>query len=275
MKPLLLIPHKSYSQAAVDFAGLLAKKANTTLALLWTGDRERHLESSKKFIEQASKRLKGIQVTTEIIVGDQIESIHNVVDSHGIDIVIVGETENGSFLNFTVDPIVDKVVSKSPVPVIEVCHPAEKLERILICTGGTDRANDAIEAGSLLASKIGAQATLLYVTGNVPSMYTGLDQMDETLQEILDTDTPLAHHLRRGAEIMEGYNLEAKLELRHGVPSDTIVASAESGDYDLIVLGASRVGKNLRNWLLGNVSKQVIERTDTPVMIVHIGQSIS
>ena len=275
MKPLLLIPNKSYSQAAVDFAGLLAKKANTPLTLLYAGKRESDREAGEEFKEQAGKQLKGIDLTTEIIVGDQIESLHSVVASHGIDVVIVGETENGGFLGLSVDPIVDKVVFQSPVPVIEVHHPVERLERFLICTGGTERANDAIETGSLLASKTGAQTTLLYVTGTVPSMYTGLDQMDETLQEILDTDTPLSRHLHHGAEIMERYNLKAKLELRHGVPSDTIITSAESGDYDLIVLGASRVGKNLRNWLLGNVSKQVIERTNIPVMVVHIGQSIS
>lgn len=275
MKPLLLIPHKSYSPAAVSFAGMLAKKTDTPLTLLYTGKRDRHQKAAQEIIAVARELLEGIDLTTQIMLGDQIEGIQNVVDEHGIDVVIIGETKNGGFLGLSVDPIVNQVIAKSPIPVIEVQHPIEKLERFLICTGGTDRANDAIEAGALLASKTGAQVTLLYVTGTVPSMYTGLDQMDETLQEILDTDTPLSHHLHNGAEIMDRFNLKANIELRHGVPSDAIVSAAESGDYDLVVLGASRVGNNLRNWLLGNVSKQVIERTHAPVMVVHIGQSIS
>lgn len=275
MKPLILIPHRSYSPAALSHARLIAKKAGTPLHLLYVGTRDRHRKAAPKFIEQAEDQLKGIEVTSEVVIGDPIEELKKAIKSHDIDLVILGEAKKGGFLGLTLDPMVNKVLTQSPVPVIEVEEVCEKLERILICTGGTERANDAIEAGALLANSTGAATTLLYVTGTVPSMYTGLDQMDETLQEILNTDTPLSHHLHHGAEIMQGYDLKAKLELRHGVPSDAIITAAESGDYDLIVLGASRVGKNLRNWLLGNVSKQVIERTNIPVMVVHIGQSIS
>lgn len=275
MKPLLLIPHKAYSSSAVSFAATLAGQAAVPLSILYVGKQESHQKVAEEIFAQAGELLSDIKFTTEFILGGSVEGIQMVVESQGIDVVIVGETGSGGFLGWSFDSGVDKVVSNSPVPVIEVRNPTAKLEKILICTGGTERAIDAIEAGSRLANKVGAQSTLLYVTGNVPSMYTGLDKMDETLKEILDTDTPLSQHLHYGAEIMEGYNLKANLELRHGIPSDTILSSAESGEYDLIVLGASRVGKNLRNWLLGNVSKQVIERTDIPVMVVHIGQSIS
>ena len=275
MKPLILIPHRSYSPAALSYAKLIAKKARTSLHILYVGTRDRHRKSAPEIIDQAIEQLAGIEVTSEVVIGDPTEELHKAVKSHAIDLVILGEAKKTGFLGLALDPMVAKVVAQSPVPVIEVEERSEKLERILICTGGTERAIDAIKAGALLANTTASQVTLLYVTGAVPSMYTGLNQMDETLQEILDTDTPLSHHLHKGAEIMEGYDLNAKLELRHGVPSDAIITSAESGDYDLIVLGASRVGKNLRNWLLGNVSKQVIERTHVPVMVVHIGDTIS
>lgn len=275
MKPLLFIPHKSFSPEALSHANLIASKAGTPLHMLYVGKRESHRNVGQEIVKQATKNVSGIEVTSEVAIGDSIEELHKAVVSQKIDLVIIGEKKGNGFLGFFLDPIVSKVIAQSPVPVIEVCHPGEKLKRVLICTGGTDRANDTIEAGSKLANIAGAKATLLYVTGNVPSMYTGLDQMDETLVEILDTDTPLSRHLHHGAEVMESYDLKAKLELRHGVASDTILNSAESGDYDLIVLGASRVGNNLRNWLLGNVSKEVIERTNIPVMVVHIGQSIS
>lgn len=275
MKPLLLIPHKSYSPEALSHAKLIAEKAGSPLHILYVGKRERNRTTGQEIVEKASETLDGTEVIGEVAIGDAIRELHKTAKEHNIDVVIIGEKKTNGFFGFLLDPVVSKVIAQSPVPVIEVCHPSEKMEKILICTGGTERANDAIEAGSKMANISGANATLLYVTGNVPSMYTGLDQMDETLAEILDTDTPLSRHLHHGAEVMEKYNLKGTLELRHGVASDTILTSAESGGYDLIVLGASRVGNNLRNWLLGNVSKQVIERTNIPVMVVHIGQSLS
>jgi universal stress protein A len=110
-------------------------------------------------------------------------------------------------------------------------------------------------------------ATLLYVAGAVPSMYTGMDEIEERLDEVLETDTPLAKHLRMSAELLAKNNIEAQVEFRHGDVAESIILEAEEGDHDLIVLGTS--GSNtFAGMLLGNVTQQVINRAKCAVLVV-------
>ena len=57
-------------------------------------------------------------------------------------------------------------------------------------------------------------------------------------------------------------------ELRHGMPSDVICAAAESGEYDLLVLGARGLSY-VKGMLIGSVTEAVIKASPCPVLIVH------
>lgn len=104
------------------------------------------------------------------------------------------------------------------------------LERILICTSGLEVADPVIEMGARLARPAHARPTLLYVTIPIPTMYTGLSAIEEKLTDLLQTDTPVAQHLR------------------HAVVSEEILREAQTGNYDLIILGASQSSIKLTGW---------------------------
>ena len=129
-------------------------------------------------------------------------------------------------------------------------------------------AEPVIETGAWLAGATHARATLLHVASPVPSMYTGLGEIEETLPELLQTRTPVAGHLRHGAEILARHQVSAALKLRYGVVADEILREALEGDYDLIVIGASGTAGRLKGWLLGNVTRQVVERARCSVLVV-------
>jgi nucleotide-binding universal stress UspA family protein len=103
-------------------------------------------------------------------------------------------------------------------------------------------------------------------------MYTGLDEMDETLAELLQTDTPLAQHLRHGAQILAQHQVEAELELRRGTPTSEILQEIVEGNYDLVIIGASGAAGRLQEWLLGNVSREIVETCKCPILVVRQGQ---
>jgi nucleotide-binding universal stress UspA family protein len=119
-----------------------------------------------------------------------------------------------------------------------------------------------------LAEASQARATLLHVSTHVPSMYTGLSEMEETLPQLLSSDTTVAQHLRSGAKTLAQHSVEAKLELRHGVVAEEILLQAREGDYDLIVLGATGAAGRLRAWLLGNITWRIIDQALRPIIVV-------
>jgi nucleotide-binding universal stress UspA family protein len=97
-------------------------------------------------------------------------------------------------------------------------------------------------------------------------MYTGMMEMEETLEELLETDTPLAQHLRGSADTLSKSGIEAEIKVRHGDVVEAILEETAEGQYDLVVLGETQ-GQTLRGLLLGNVTQQIINRAPSAVLI--------
>jgi len=96
-----------------------------------------------------------------------------------------------------------------------------------------------------------------------------LQSIEETLAELLQTDTPVARHLRRGAEILAERNVQADLKLRHGTAVYEIVREVDREDYDLVIVGASGADTMIKEWFYGNITQDVVEAVGVPVMVVN------
>ena len=97
-----------------------------------------------------------------------------------------------------------------------VRHGSKKLDRILVCTGGQEISEPVVDLSAKLADQADLKTTLLTVSTSVPSMYTGMGEMEETLGELLETETPVAQHLRRSAEQLTGRGVQAEVKIRYG-----------------------------------------------------------
>ncbi|HFD38276.1 MAG TPA: universal stress protein, partial [Anaerolineae bacterium] len=124
-------------------------------------------------------------------------------------------------------------------------------------------------AGASLACGADATATVLHVLGNLPAMYTGLEKMEETLDELLQADTELAREMRWAAQVVKAECRVSEVKLRRGVAADEILKEGREGDYDVIVLGSSRQAGGLVRALLGDLTREVAQRADRPVLIVR------
>ena len=129
---------------------------------------------------------------------------------------------------------------------------------------------EVLKAGARLAEISGAAVTVLYVTNPVPTMYTGLDAIDESLEELLQSDTPIAQHLHWSAQYLNELGVKAVVKLAQGVASDVILREARQGIYDLLVIGASSLaGGLLRKLVIDQVTPHVIERAPCSVLVVR------
>jgi nucleotide-binding universal stress UspA family protein len=99
-------------------------------------------------------------------------------------------------------------------------------------------------------------------------MYSGLSRLGEGLPDLLQTDTPVARHIKKCAELLRSHDVDARIELRHGHPSDEILRAAEVDNYDLIVIGGSDT-RGLGRLLLDEVSMQVVANSPRPVLVVR------
>jgi nucleotide-binding universal stress UspA family protein len=156
-----------------------------------------------------------------------------------------------------------------PACVVIANRPRDEIKQVLICTGGLSLADVVVQTGARLAKALGAKVTLMHVATNVPSMYTGLRPIEETLEELLQTNTPVAQHLRTCAGILNEYEVPSDIKLRHGNTVYEIVREIDLEAYDFIVIGASGASTGVKEWFMGNVTKEIIEFVNIPIMVVN------
>jgi nucleotide-binding universal stress UspA family protein len=262
-----------YAEAAVSFGSIMAGVTESPVTLLHVARRKEDRATSARILAAAREMLPGLTagtlaVETRIRQGDPVKQILAEVREGNYDLTIIGARQGGGLTQQLLGSVAQKVVRRIPTSVVVAREVGPSLERVLICTGGKDVAVPVIETGAWLAEAAHAQATLLHVTGFAPGMYTGLREIEETLPKLLQANTPTSRHLRRGAEILERYQVTAELKLRQGIAADEILREIREGDYDLVAIGASGAAGRMREWLLGNVTRQIVEHSPRSVLVV-------
>lgn len=269
MKILICIAGLPYAEPTLRFGRLVAEALRGEVTVLTVmapnGDRE----EARKSLDRAKEMLAGLAIATLIRTGSPPEEILRESEEGAYDLVVIGAKDKPSLAEFVLGSVAVQVLTHARCSVLMVKGDRTSLSRILICTGGKAYAEPAIEVGSEIAEAAGARLTLLHVTAPVPAMYTGLEEVEERLVEFLQTDTPQAKHLKRGAEILESHSVKGELKLRHGVPEEEIQREAEKGEFDLIVLGSSRHRGPLVSYFWDDVARSVLNRGKRPVLVVR------
>ena len=166
--------------------------------------------------------------------------------------------------------ITDKVAGKAEATVLVVRgERTSALKKVLVAIGGQKMNHKVVEVGARLSRLAQAEVTVLFVTNPVPTMYTGLDEIEETLPGLLKTDTPIARYLRWSARYLADQDVHADIEVAQGVASDEIMRVARQGDYDTVVIGAADAPGPLRRLIVDQVTPHVVERAPCPVLVVH------
>jgi nucleotide-binding universal stress UspA family protein len=259
-----------YARETVRFGSAIASVTQASVTLLHVTSKDRQQLPGERILEQAREMLpEHLPVEAFIRQGKPAAQILSELEKKDYDMVIIGANQKMGLRQFLLGSVAVKIVRYAPTSVLVVRGARTGLKRLLICTGGIEVAMPVIVMGARLAGAAGAQTTLLHVNNAVPSMYTGLGGMEETLADLLQTDTPLAHHLRQGAQILAQHQVEADLQLRWGTPASEILQEACEGDYDLVIIGASGAAGRLREWLLGNVSREIVETCKRPILVVR------
>lgn len=268
MRVLICVREFPFAEATIYLGSLITHLEEGEATVMTVLREDESVEAAENRMERARELLNLPNARIEMRTGDPADEILKEADEGLYDLVVVGRRVAANVLTSLLRPVARKVADQAETCVLVVNEDREALRRILICTAGIKMDERVIQTGARMARAAGAQSTILHVTHPVPSMYTGLDAMEETLPELLQTDTPLAEHLREGAHLLAKYGVPAELKLRHGMAHDEIVREAEQGDYDLIVMGPNP-NRGLRRLITEDVTAQVIEIAPCPVLVVR------
>jgi len=247
--------------------GTLDPGAKLTLLHVLRHGREE--AAARACLASAREALTTGEIGTKVRRGDPFLQIVAEMEESGADLVVLGPNKAPGLKIYALGSVTTQFVRRVPCSVLVAQQAFSSLERILICSSGVHVADDVIKTGAWIAQAVGGSATLLHVVTPIPSMYPGLLEPYESLTELLQRDTPVARHLRHGAEILEQHQVPAELSLRYGVISDEIVREARTGNHHLILLGAAKGTADVKRRMVGDVTEQVLESATRSVLIVR------
>lgn len=268
MRILICVREFPFAEATIYLGSLIAQLEDGETTIMTVVREDDSVKAAEDRLARARDMLQLPETKVEMRTGDPAEEILKETEEGGYDIVVVGRRMAANMLTTLLRPVARKVADQAAACVLVVNEDREALRRILLCTAALKMDERVIKAGARLARAAGAKTTILHVTHPVPSMYTGLEAMEETLPELLQTDTPLAEHLRESARLLAEQGVPAEVKLRHGMAHDEIVREAEQGDYDMIVMGPNPT-QGLRRLWTEDVTAQVIELAPCPVLVVR------
>ena len=271
MHTLISLTRFPYAASTVDLGYAISSAFNSDISLLTVATTNSDSDNATNSLKTAGERLPIEPIASLLKDGDPESQIMMEIRTGQYDLLVIGARHHrGSPAEVLLGDVSHRVVKRTPISTLVVRGESRPLQNILVCTGGPEAASDTVTSAATLARTTGSRVTLLHVAAAIPTMYTGLEQIGETLTDLLQTDTPTARHLRQCAQIMESNEVEANIELRHGIPATEIIRSVERGSFDLLIIGAS-AHRGLGRVLLDEVSLKLVDRSTLPLLIIQKG----
>lgn len=205
-------------------------------------------------------------------VGNPAEEIIWEAEENDYNLVVMG-LHRGKFEDFSIGGVTHKVAVYAKLPVLVVKKDV-KLERMLVCTDGSEQAEEAIHCAAHIAKDIGAKVVLLSVFQPVEAFEdSSVPELSEDMKEKLrkkvsEFPIPEKKYLDDGKRLFKQIGIEAETKFVEGGATQEILREADEGKYDLVVTG-SRGLSGLKRLIMGQVSSNVLEKAETNVLIVR------
>lgn len=271
MKILICTIGSRRRKETLNFATEVAKALSAETTLLGVVDKKRKVEGQWRVLGKVASTLAEHELPVHVRVeaGNAESIIMAHMEETAYDLIAVGTLGGKRSRRMFVDSVGMHIVEQASGSVLLIKGKRPSLSRVLICASGTQQGHMAVWAGASLACGAGTTATVLHVVDAMPAMYAGLEQMEETLAELLQSDTEKARELKWAAQVIKAECEISELKLRRGIVVDEILREGQVGDYGLIVMGSSRSAGGLVRVLMGDLTREIVNRAQRPVLVVR------
>lgn len=271
MKMLVCTIGSKQHKNTLNFAKAVAKALVADTTLLGVVEKKRKTEQLEQVLAKVAQDLAEahLPVQVQVKAGSAEGIVMAELEQAAYDLVAIGALGGRRSRRSFFDSVGMRIVERAQSSVLLIKGNRPGLSRLLICASGAETGRPSVWAGASLACGAGAQATVLHVVDAMPAMYTGLEQMEETLAELLESESDRARELRWAVQVVRDECEISELKLRRGIVADEILQEGQQGDYDLIVLGSSRSASGLVRVLMGDLTREVVSRALRPVLVVR------
>lgn len=270
MRILIATDGSPESDLAVRLGGTIAHMVDGSLALLIVIKHETERTQAESILLRSKTLVPGHDnLQTQIRVGQTAEEIVREAVESKHHLVVMGEQAQRWLTNQLLAPTAERVISHMPCPVLIARGEIRPLRRVLVCESGRDPSllNRLINQLSPLLEKVD-ELTALHVMSQIAAA-PGVRgwELRASADELIEKHTIEGSLLETDLARLAKLNVRLEAKVRHGLVVREILDEMQSGDYDLVVIGAHE-GKGWARFLLDDLAHELINHADRPMLVV-------
>jgi len=269
--PLLLCTNGAVTtRPALAYGEWLAGVLKAKVVVLGIVEAPEHEQIVESLLDETARRLEAAAIAYQcrLLVGHAVEVICQQAQEAEY-LTIVGPLGRPLWRRLAQGSSFRQLLASLATPLLYVPAARIPLKHLLICTGGLQYTSSLEHLGIYLAQATGARITLLHVVEPVTLDYPLAREIHAHWQTLLETDTPQARNLRQAFKKAQEAGLSVTVKMRHGNTVHEIQEEVRTGDYDLVGMGSPYSAHSLRRLFLPNVTAEVAEAVNCPVLAVR------
>jgi len=274
MKILICSDGTPASENAIELTALLVGPLNPQITLLGIAEKSSDERPLREALERQAQSLWTQSARPNIVVraGEPVREILDQTSNTSYNLVIVGARWTGATGQYWRSERTYEVIKAIQPPVLVAIGDRKQLKRFLVCTGGKEFIEKAVQFTGEIAAALGASVTLLHVMAEPPAIYVNLVQLEENVDQLLESKSELGTNLLREKRLLERLAVPVEVRLRHGIVIDQVFEEVRAGDYDLIVTGTSQARGLLGHYIMGDLTRSILNLANCPVLVARAGK---
>jgi nucleotide-binding universal stress UspA family protein len=252
-------------------AGLVAAPTKAETTLLGIAEKPEDEKPLRDALEGEAEKLRRFGVSPDIVLrgGEPIREILEETKKTRFDMTIIGARRKASSGLYWRSGKTYEVIKAIPTPVLLATGVCESLKSFIVCTGGKKYIDAAVELTGKVAAAVGASVTLLHVMAEPPAIYADLVRLEEDVDRLLESGSELGRNLVAQKESLEKLGILVEVRVRHGFVVDQIFAEVSERGHDLIVTGSSPTRGPLGHYIMGDLTRGIVNRANVPVLVAR------
>jgi nucleotide-binding universal stress UspA family protein len=226
----------------------------------------RTLAYARDLLEDATDRIR-----TKVRMGYTVEEIARETEEQRYDLLVIGLKPDNSLLARWRGSTTLQLIERVPCSVAIAKGKIRPLRHLLLCDSGArtpSLLNHLVQQlGSLLSDNL--QVTVLHVMSQITAgPHVRGDHLRADADELIREQSPEGEWLAQNVRILDHTAVQSTPKVRHGLVVDEILDEAQTGNYDLVVIGAHQK-EGWTSFLLDNLARQITMQMDRPVLLVR------
>lgn len=274
MRILVGVDQAPRPSPAALFGGMLAGDLRTSVTLLRVIPNASRQAAAEQALADAMEAIRSYTSAVEarVRIGHPAEEIIKEAEEGGYGLVVVGERQHPMFhTRFLLGSTAERVIEHAPCPVVVARGRVGPVRSILLCEGVRDDETLAKRFLQQLACLLALNPTItvLHVMSQISTApEKSGDVLVASVEQLIARRTSEGRRLQRDKILLSQAGVNPILKIRRGLVVEEIIAEAQTGAHDLVVMGAHQ-SEGWRRILLDDITRRVLVGAGLPVLVVR------